>query len=88
MWLLMAYRLAVLSVTVPAMEVVLEAANMNVVAVVLPITFNGGSVIVTEIKKVRVNSENIRNPRYSPSLCVTHNCNLNCVYCYQKHDTS
>ena len=25
-------------------------------------------------------------PRYQPSLCVTHNCNLNCIYCYQKHD--
>ena len=26
-------------------------------------------------------------PRFSPSLCLTHNCNLNCIYCYQKHDT-
>lgn len=26
--------------------------------------------------------------RFSPSLCVTHNCNLNCLYCYQKHDTN
>lgn len=25
--------------------------------------------------------------RFTPSLCVTHNCNLSCVYCYQKHDT-
>lgn len=24
--------------------------------------------------------------RFSPSLCLTHNCNLNCIYCYQKHD--
>ncbi|MBR1486713.1 MAG: 4Fe-4S cluster-binding domain-containing protein [Synergistaceae bacterium] len=24
--------------------------------------------------------------RFSPSLCVTHRCNLNCVYCYQHHD--
>ena len=24
--------------------------------------------------------------RFSPSICVTHNCNLNCIYCYQKHD--
>lgn len=24
---------------------------------------------------------------FSPSLCVTHNCNLNCTYCYQQHDT-
>ena len=23
---------------------------------------------------------------FSPSICVTHNCNLNCIYCYQKHD--
>ena len=23
---------------------------------------------------------------YSPSVCVTHRCNLNCVYCYQKHE--
>lgn len=27
-------------------------------------------------------------PKFSPSLCVTHNCNLNCVYCYQQHDTT
>lgn len=24
--------------------------------------------------------------RFSPSLCVTHNCNLDCIYCYQNHD--
>ena len=24
--------------------------------------------------------------QFSPSLCVTHDCNLNCVYCYQNHD--
>lgn len=24
--------------------------------------------------------------RFSPSLCITHNCNLNCIYCYQNHD--
>lgn len=24
--------------------------------------------------------------RFSPSLCVTHSCNLDCVYCYQNHD--
>lgn len=30
----------------------------------------------------------VRIPRFSPSLCVTHNCNLDCVYCYQRHDTS
>ena len=29
-----------------------------------------------------------KKPRFSPSLCVTHNCNLNCVYCYQKHDVN
>jgi sulfatase maturation enzyme AslB (radical SAM superfamily) len=23
--------------------------------------------------------------RFCPSLCVTHDCNLSCVYCYQKH---
>lgn len=28
----------------------------------------------------------VRIPRYAPALCVTHNCNLNCVYCYQRHD--
>jgi uncharacterized protein len=22
---------------------------------------------------------------FSPSLCLTHNCNLSCIYCYQKH---
>lgn len=26
--------------------------------------------------------------RFSPNLCVTHNCNLNCTYCYQSHDTN
>ena len=26
--------------------------------------------------------------RFSPTICVTHNCNLDCVYCYQKHDTN
>lgn len=24
--------------------------------------------------------------RFSPTLCVTHTCNLDCVYCYQNHD--
>lgn len=24
--------------------------------------------------------------RFSPSLCLTHSCNLNCIYCYQSHD--
>jgi len=24
--------------------------------------------------------------RFAPLLCVTHDCNLNCIYCYQKHD--
>jgi uncharacterized protein len=24
---------------------------------------------------------------FSPCLCVTHDCNLNCIYCYQKHTT-
>lgn len=24
--------------------------------------------------------------RFSPSLCVTHSCNLDCIYCYQTHD--
>lgn len=25
-------------------------------------------------------------PRFSPTICLTHSCNLNCVYCYQEHD--
>ncbi len=25
---------------------------------------------------------------YTVTLCVTHRCNLNCIYCYQKHDSS
>jgi len=25
--------------------------------------------------------------RFAPSLCVTHDCNLSCIYCYQKHNT-
>lgn len=24
--------------------------------------------------------------RFSPSLCLTHTCNLDCIYCYQNHD--
>lgn len=24
--------------------------------------------------------------RFSPSICVTHSCNLDCIYCYQEHD--
>lgn len=32
--------------------------------------------------------KSVRIPRYAPSLCVTHRCNLNCVYCYQTHDSS
>jgi len=27
----------------------------------------------------------MENKRFSPSICVTHDCNLNCIYCYQKH---
>ncbi len=27
-------------------------------------------------------------PRFSPTICLTHNCNLDCVYCYQKHDNN
>jgi len=26
-----------------------------------------------------------KKSRFSVSLCITHNCNLNCIYCYQKH---
>ena len=32
----------------------------------------------------------VKNPdllKFSPSLCLTHNCNLHCIYCYQEHDT-
>lgn len=29
---------------------------------------------------------NTKKPRFSPSICVTHDCNLNCGYCYQRHD--
>lgn len=33
----------------------------------------------------------VKNPnliKFSPSLCLTHNCNLHCVYCYQEHDAN
>lgn len=26
------------------------------------------------------------NRRFAPTLCLTHFCNLDCMYCYQKHD--
>ena len=26
--------------------------------------------------------------RFLPTICVTHNCNLDGVYCYQNHDTT
>lgn len=29
----------------------------------------------------------ITKRRFCPNLCVTHLCNLDCVYCYQNHDT-
>jgi len=29
-----------------------------------------------------------KKKRFSPSICLTHDCNLDCVYCYQKHDSS
>ena len=29
---------------------------------------------------------NKKGLRFSPSLCITHDCNLQCVYCYQRHD--
>ena len=25
--------------------------------------------------------------RFTPTICVTQKCNLNCIYCYQKHDS-
>lgn len=31
-------------------------------------------------------SDKARGSRFSPTICVTHKCNLNCVYCYQTHD--
>ena len=33
-------------------------------------------------------SKLIFKPRFTPLICVTHRCNLNCLYCYQKHDKS
>jgi len=32
--------------------------------------------------------KNTEQPRFAPSICVTHDCNLSCRYCYQRHDTS
>lgn len=29
-----------------------------------------------------------KKPRFSPTLCVTHKCNLDCIYCYQEHDSN
>ena len=28
-----------------------------------------------------------KKDRFNPTLCLTHDCNLNCVYCYQQHTT-
>lgn len=30
----------------------------------------------------------MKKNRFLPTICVTHNCNLDCVYCYQNHDTN
>lgn len=34
---------------------------------------------------IDANSE--KENRFSPTICVTQRCNLNCIYCYQKHDS-
>ena len=31
-------------------------------------------------------SDTKKGIKFSPSLCVTHSCNLDCIYCYQNHD--
>lgn len=28
------------------------------------------------------------NIKFYPNICVTHKCNLDCIYCYQKHDNN
>ena len=33
------------------------------------------------------NSSTEKENRFAPTICVTQRCNLNCVYCYQKHDS-
>lgn len=30
----------------------------------------------------------MNKPRFSPTICLTHDCNLDCIYCYQNHDSS
>ena len=27
-----------------------------------------------------------KHPYYTTPLCLTHRCNLNCIYCFEKHD--
>lgn len=45
---------------------------------------------VQETTKIASNNThmNSNKKRFHPVLCVTHRCNLNCIYCYQKHDNS
>jgi len=34
------------------------------------------------------NGMNRKKLRFSPSLCLTHQCNLDCIYCYEQHKDS
>ncbi len=41
--------------------------------------------ILRENKNNFATNNKINIKRFSPSICITHRCNLSCVYCYQKH---
>jgi sulfatase maturation enzyme AslB (radical SAM superfamily) len=66
--------------TVPVKALAAEPVPMTVSITVMPAARGaaGGSK--------QINMKN-REIRFSPSLCLTHDCNLSCVYCYQEHHT-
>ena len=48
-------------------------------------------VVLSSVQMVKATPINVNRERdahstsFSPTLCVTHSCNLSCVYCYQKN---
>lgn len=43
------------------------------------------NVSIFIIMEIKMTIEDNLAKSYSPTICVTHKCNLNCVYCYQQN---